>query len=870
MKGYSILSLLFFLFSGLNPMFIHAQSENEAVNDQIGEGIEEVLEIDEMENKEEKEASDDRDTSIEEEKEEPENSKKDEVKENNIEEKKTEKTEEIIQEVEESDTPIEQLTQPLKRASIPVAPFNSGHTIYSSWSNSRETIRVGATFNSAGSYALDFTSIRLTNVNGVLLWCVEPGAPLSFPTGSGYTRSNVSNDRALEASLIAYWGYEKQKSMANMFYTQQMMWEDVYDGANHRRKLVSLNSNVVSMTGYQNFRSDVRKKVNAYYNLPSFAGSTHTLNLGKSLTLTDKNNTLQYYKVISNTANVTVSQSGNTLKITPNSNSKPSGQIELQYQIDSSYIGSTQLYKHPNYQDVMRLRVQDPRRFNIKLNVNLNANVTVEHRDAYNNNRLVTNEVYSRLIGSSYSFSPKSRISTGGNTYTPTSTQAKTGSVPQEGRTVIFYYNLLRDITVNHIDRRDNRLITRTVETKPRGASYSYSPRTNLKKGKYTYRPTSTSKQSGTVGGSNITVNFYYDTPLIETGLEKIQIYTAPASDGLPVIVNLKKNNHYPTSVKDMETSKVNVVLYKGSTKLETKTYTAKNLPTEVEFTVPSSSLSIDEVSEYTVKLENFDKNAFDIPSNQLQISTDGYTSEELTLEKELLESDVTNYEGVIKTERKIGQQMVKFHEYLNLAVEKTPDMKTGYGFYMPIELDYQNDLGNKTITTDFELLVPEAITDESYIPYNQSSGQSIVPLEMINDSLSPNRKETSQSYALQHVNVERKTGYLFTDQQVSNNDERLKYDVISGDRKFYLPIWSEVGTYDLFLQNTEPMGVNAINIEFTDELAIIAHMYAHYGSETLDQDEILIEPIDLDHPFPKGLPKGWTQNDLDWLQNAS
>ncbi|MDA6365774.1 hypothetical protein OSK45_28325, partial [Escherichia coli] len=95
-------------------------------------------------------------------------------------------------------------------------------------------------------------------------------------------------------------------------------------------------------------------------------------------------------------------------------------------------------------------------------------------------------------------------------------------------------------------------------------------------------------KKTGTVAGSNITLTFYYDVPLIETGLEKIQVYTAPAKDGLPVKVNLSKVNNYPATNGDMAEAKVNVALYQGSTKVASNAYTAKTLPKNIDFKVPA------------------------------------------------------------------------------------------------------------------------------------------------------------------------------------------------------------------------------------------------------------------------------------------
>ena len=498
------------------------------------------------------------------------------------------------------------------------------------------------------------------------------------------------------------------------------------------------------------------------------------------------------------------------------------------------------------------------------------AEIKVEHRDIYNNNRLVSPaDSYKRLIGSSYEFSPRSRITTnnGNNVYLPNSTRKATGTVPANGRTITFYYDLTRDITVNHIDARDNRLITSSKDTKRRGESYSYSHRTNLKKGNYTYRPLSTKSQSGTVGGSNITLDFYYDIPLIKTGVDKIQVYTAPADEGLPVIVDLIKENNYPYSIEDMNSSTISVNLYKGEKKIEGRTYTARNLPTQIEFKVPASELEKNELDLYTVKLEDFNKNDFDIPSNRLQIATDGYTSAETTLEVHANETDKVEYEGVIKTERTVGEDMIVFNEFFTIPIEKIKKMKTGYGFYMPIDLSYHNDLGNLVIDPAFHMVVPESIVDKSFIPYDTINGESSVPLEITKNNVTWDHTKIDQRFELQHVNVERKTGHLFSDEQVNNNDSRIKNELVSGDRKFYLPIWGHIGEYDLYIATTNAIGINLIDIKINHTLDVVAHMYLHMDSPTKDKDAIHFEPINQDDPFPHGVPDNWTPEEVEQLK---
>ncbi len=45
------------------------------------------------------------------------------------------------------------------------------------------------------------------------------------------------------------------------------------------------------------------------------------------------------------------------------------------------------------------------------------------------------------------------------------------------------------------------------------------------------------------------------------------------------------------------------------------------------------------------------------------------------------------------------------------------------------------------------------------------------------------------------------------------------------------------------------------------------AYMYATMDSDTVENDEILLQPVNGKNPFPDGLPDGWTKDDLKWIE---
>ena len=472
-------------------------------------------------------------------------------------------------------------------------------------------------------------------------------------------------------------------------------------------------------------------------------------------------------------------------------------------------------------------------------------------------------------IGSNYTYYPKNPLYKDGTTFIPESTNSKSGTVPNQDLTIEFWYNAQQNITIQHIDNRDGSIISQENEKKNRGEQYSYSPKNDLKKGDYTYRPISNQVQSGTVGNSDITIKFYYDVPLIKAGLKKIQIYTEQADKGLPVKVEIDKKYIYDENIADMSNSKIKLGLYDNSNnEVISKEFTAKTLPEMLDMTIPSTKLKKDSSKSYTLKIEGYDSNMVDVISNAMSLTTDGYTSSEKIIKVDSSKQDNLSYRGVVMTEREVGKNMKVYYETLDIPLERIKRMRTGYGFEVPLDLTYINEIGSNDLDFSFDFKAQDEIVDKSYIEYSSKNGVSTVALENTSKKSSTNNNVTisKQKFELQHINVEKRTGALFNDNQVNNQDSRIQYDLIDGGRKFYLPIWARIGDYQANVESTKDIGINKINVEIGYDINIYAHMYAHMDSESILDDAIILEPIDSDNPFPNGIPKGWTKENLDAL----
>jgi hypothetical protein len=447
------------------------------------------------------------------------------------------------------------------------------------------------------------------------------------------------------------------------------------------------------------------------------------------------------------------------------------------------------------------------------------------------------------------------------------------------GYSEIFYtfnYKLRRTVTVNYLDERTGqKIIDSKTYTKHEKDSYSESPVTITKDG-YTYRyiRTTGNAQSGIVGTSNIVINYYYDKPMIKTGLNKIQIYTAKKTAGLPVRVYLSKVINYANSstISDFSntTKSITVGLYDGTTKIAEQKFTAATLPEYLTFTIPATRLTVNTHKPYTIKLEGYNKSDFDVIQGREALTTDGYTSSEKTLVANTKSATLLEYKGVVMTEREVGKNMVPFYETLKFSFNKIQKTWTGYGFESPIDLQYTNEIGG-SLDTAFQMEVPSKLVD-SYVSYPITNGIANVSMDKTRSTSSTvsGKFSANNLFELPHVNLERETGYLFSDQQVQNKDSRITKTLKDGKRKFYTPIWGNLGTYSITWSSTKAIGVNSVNAKITDDLVIDASLYGHMDSPSGKKDAIYFRPVNGDDPI---FPDNWTEEEkkifFEWNEES-
>ncbi|EGP4894700.1 hypothetical protein FI615_002220 [Enterococcus faecium] len=699
-------------------------------------------------------------------------------------------------------------------------------------------------------------------VNGRPAFCIQPNVALNVGSNYGFNVSRYDNRKA---SIAAYYGYYKQPSLVNKFYTEGLMNEIINGGS---FTIYSDSSGRTSQAKYNKWKKEVLVKTNTFFTKCSLENKTYTLKLGQTLKIKDSANVLSYYGLTKNTAGITVKQNGNTLELTANRNSKNSGTIEFLYKLDSGYNYAPMIYTHTYLQNcyVSGKFVKDPKDFTINIKVIKDTDVVVEHRDRYNNQLLKTTKEKA-LIGNKYTGKPINNLKWNGNTYNSVDGKAKTITVKEKGNKIILYYDLLRTVTVSHIDNRTQaKIVPDTKVTKRRGEKYSYSPRNDLKRNGYPYIVCEKSKNKvdGTIQDKNVEIKFYYEAPLIQVDLKRIEIYTAKAQEGLPVKLWLNRVDVYDKNCNNFKTYGISLNVREKDSKKTVKKleYKLKDVPTNIELKIPKEFLTKDDHKEYEVVIEGLRDNC--IVSKASQISALGYTASEKEIEVRASDKTELDYKNVIMTGRDYGKALEVKNETYHLGYSKLKKQKTGYGFEYKLNDTYTNEL-KKEMTINYTFATDKKLLD-SYLPYKTTEKEVVVNLDTTKNE--GNGEKRQRVYELPKVFVEDQTGALFTQGQVTSKDSHLKHETVDGGRKFYVPIWADLGDYATTVTSDRKIGIHEISIKVKDSLPVKAYMYGTYESKTIKDDEIVFCPLDSNHPFTAGVPENFTEEDIEWVKS--
>ncbi|MCS8594134.1 SpaA isopeptide-forming pilin-related protein, partial [Enterococcus faecium] len=257
--------------------------------------------------------------------------------------------------------------------------------------NNERRLRSGMSLSENGRQYVNMTRITPTGtyythdyivrwrLNGEDVFCLQEGA--FTQSGISYNQqsldsiiSNVNIKRKL--SHLGYFGYYSNPTMSNYVLTQVMAWDTI--GGSF------VNYGNIGQNAYESFRNTINNKIYSFEQKPSFNAKTYTIKLGQEIEIRDSKGVFSSWSgaITTNTANIQVRKSGNSLFIKATNDSKD-GVVDLTYlPVGVRGVGSSYAYVNPNAQNLSRLYLNDPNKTTINVKVLKNGNAKIKKVDA--------------------------------------------------------------------------------------------------------------------------------------------------------------------------------------------------------------------------------------------------------------------------------------------------------------------------------------------------------------------------------------------------------------------------------------------------------------------------------------------------------
>ena len=415
------------------------------------------------------------------------------------------------------------------------------------------------------------------------------------------------------------------------------------------------------------------------------------------------------------------------------------------------------------------------------------------------------------------------------------------------------------DVTVKHVHRKSGKVLATETVKRFDGEGYGFSPRTDLKNADgYSYIPEDDKDISGTVNGGDVTVTIWYNLPIGDYGIKRVEIFTKPNDDatGLRTNVTLDPKWVEALSASERDAALVDKTITltvtditKGEIALTKTVKLASLTDYEIKTALPVKKSGITPYDDGEKRMYSYKLSSSDpyIVARNMKLDLNGFTSSR----ERLYGSENASYTGPVMVERDLGKAQKINNETVTVNVPKPKPVKTGYGIPFKADVTYLNDIktiphGGYTVAfyTDKRLI-------DSFLPYTTSSvnvtktASETLARMVMSGTTKTVGDGNAQAYELPVTMVESPSGNLFTPAQVAANDSRIKGDVKDGGRKLYVPTWLDaLGDYRYVVRSADnALGANLVSFTMADKVNVEAYMFSHTDSKTQDKDELLLLP---------------------------
>ena len=371
--------------------------------------------------------------------------------------------------------------------------------------------------------------------------------------------------------------------------------------------------------------------------------------------------------------------------------------------------------------------------------------------------------------------------------------------------------------------------------------------------------------------------NFNYTIPTLEINVESMEITTG--QNHMQALLTL---SHAQDS-QELGEIDYRVTIKNQETELTTTTQWRNHQDFQAVKTInlPTGDMELGADANLSVSIELRQPNN-EIPrrlqTQTTNLKTRGYRSSERTLTNADINDGKVSYTAPARTiVTRIGSEFSEVdvqYETVSFGFTDVQKTHTGYGIYTPFDLQFTSQINDHVDHLAIDLITNVSLADNYiYEEFDIQEELMTVNLEQTKRSVID---ETTIEYGFefQNVFVQRagrgldgshdfiNGGEIFSQRQVDNQHPSLINELRNGYRRFYIPIWHDLGVYEFNYISNE-IGRNLISFDMIQEIDVFAFMYAWIGSPTIEDDALLMVPV-----FSCTVnPPGWTDEMIEWLR---
>jgi len=376
-------------------------------------------------------------------------------------------------------------------------------------------------------------------------------------------------------------------------------------------------------------------------------------------------------------------------------------------------------------------------------------------------------------------------------------------------------------------------------------------------------------------------VEFSYTRPALTINVDRFEVTTG--QETMQAVMTLSQSAIKAEALGEIQ---YRVTIKNQTTELTTATAwrAFQDFKPTKSINLPTHNMEIGAEATLVVNVE-FRQLENEIPrrvkTQTVNLETTGYrASERVLTNADMTSGGQVNYTApartiVTRNGNEFSEVLVRT-ETVHFNFTKTQRTRTGYGVATPLTLNFTSEINDEMDVT-VDLITRTSLADNYiYEEYDIADGLMSVPLELMKHAFEETTNETitTSHFEFQQIWVQRSGrgidgthdfingGELFSQNQIDNGHPALINEVRDGYRRFYIPIWHDLGIYE-FNYITNEIGRNLIRIDMKQAIDVFAFMYAWMGSPTINDDALLMVPV-----FScTANPSGWTDEMIKWLR---